>query len=83
MEVLYIGLKKPSIIPSTILMTMVSMMMKVLECLHVMEGVDIRLLIPSTFSPVIVEFIIVMIKVVSVVEVSICIKRPGPISHNR
>ena len=53
------------------------MMMKVLECLHVMEGVDIRLLIPPTFSPVTVEFIIVMIKVMKMVEVYIGTKIPA------
>ena len=47
MEFLDIGLWRPSILPTTILITMVFMMMKVLECLRVMEYMDIGINTPA------------------------------------
>ena len=43
MEVLGIGIKRQAITPPTILTTMVFMMMDLLECLRVMEDVDLGL----------------------------------------
>ena len=64
MEVLDIGLKRPAIINSTTLTTVVFMIMKVLECLRVTEDLDIGLLSPATLPLAIAEFIILVIKVV-------------------
>ena len=60
MEVLDIGLKIPAINPTTIATTMVFLMTKVLECLWVMEDVEIGLVRPSTIPISIAEFIIVV-----------------------
>ena len=51
MEVLDIGIKKSAICPPIIVMTMVFLMMKLLECLWVMEEVDLGLKIPATINP--------------------------------
>ena len=59
MEVLNIGLERPVIIPTTIIMTMVFLMIKVFECLWVMEGVDIGFLRPATLPLEIIGFIMV------------------------
>ena len=75
MKVLNIGLERPVIIPTTIIMTMVFLMIKVFECLWVMEGVDIGFLRPATLPLEIIGFIMVEIKVVMTVEVDIGINR--------
>ena len=48
MEVLNIGIDISPILPPTIVITMVFLMMKVMDCLRVMEDVEICLLIPAT-----------------------------------
>ena len=77
MEVLDINIKIPSIIFPTIVMAMVSLMMKFLKCLTVKENVDIGLLRPSTLTLVIVDFIIV----VTMVDVNKFLKRPATPLH--
>ena len=75
MEFLDIGIDRPAILPPTILITMVFLMMELLNCLWVMEDVDIGLYMPSTLHLAIMEFIIVVIKVVTTIEFGIGIKR--------
>ena len=53
MKVLDIGLETPDIIHPTIVMVMVFLMMKVLECLQVIEDVDKGLLIPANIPLII------------------------------
>ena len=77
MEFLDIGINIPSVIPLAIVMTMLFMMMKLLECLKLMEDVDIGLLRPSTLPIKIVEFIIVVIELVMMIEVGIFLNRPS------
>ena len=79
MEVLDIGLDRTAILPPTIVMTMVFIMMNILECLQVMEDVDVGLLIPPTLALAILEFIIMVIGVVNIVEVDIGLKIPDTI----
>ena len=55
---------------------MVFLNMEVLECLWVMEEVDIGLKIPDTLPPEIAEFIFVNIKVVMMEGVDIGLKIP-------
>ena len=50
-------------------------MRKVLECLRVMEYVDIGFKRPATIPLAIVELTIVVIGLVMIVEVDICLKR--------
>ena len=71
MEVLDIGLERPAILPPTIVTMMVFLMMKVLECLQVMEDMDIGLLRKATLPIATTDLIIVVIKVVTMVEVDI------------
>ena len=47
MELLDIGLEIPGTLPPTIVITMVSLMVEVLECLWLMEDVDIGLQRPA------------------------------------
>ena len=51
--------------------------MKVLECLQVTEFVDIGLCRPYTITITMVKFIIVAIKLITVVEADIGLKRPA------
>ena len=74
MEFLDIGLQIIIIIYPTIVIVMVFMMTKVLECLWATEDVDIGLKRPSTLHLSIVEFIVLMIKMVTMVEVDIGVK---------
>ena len=76
MKVLGIGIKRPAITPPTILTTMVFMMMEFLECLGVMEDMDLGLKWPATISLKITEFIIVVLKVVTTEEMDIFLKTP-------
>ena len=80
MEVLDIGVNIPAIIPPTIIITLVFLMMEVLECLRVMEDMDLVLNRPATLTISIMEFIVVVIKVVIMDEVDIGIKRPATIT---
>ena len=48
MKVLGIGLKRPAISPTTIVMTMVFLTVKVLECLWVMKDADLGIKISSS-----------------------------------
>ena len=66
-EVLDIGIERTYICPPTILMMMVFITMKVLEYLQVMEGVDLGIKIPANLSIEIVEFIVVLIIVMTIV----------------
>ena len=50
---------------------MAFLMMKVLECLLVMKDVDLSIKRPCTLSPEIVEFILVVIEVVTMDNVNI------------
>ena len=54
-------------------------MMKVLDCLLLIEDVDLGLKKPATLPISIVEFITVVIKVVIMEEVDIGLKRPANI----
>ena len=65
-----------TIIPPTIITTMVCLMTKVLQLLQVMEYVDIGLLRTATISLVITDFFIV----VTMAEVDLGLKRPTTIS---
>ena len=67
---------RPAILPPTIVTTTVSPMMKVLQCLRVMEDVDIGLLIPATIPLAVADFIIL----VTMVDVDLGLKRPATIS---
>ena len=60
-------------------MRMVFMMTKVLECLHVMEDVDIGLKRPVTLTTPILQFIMEIIKVVMMVDVDIGLNIPATI----
>ena len=66
---------RPDILPPTIIMTMVSVIMKVLKYLQVMEDVNIGILIPATIPIVKLEFITAMM----MKEMDLGIKRPGTI----
>ena len=68
MEILDIILKIPAIIPPIILMMVVFLMMQVLECLWLMEYANIGLLRPYTFPLAIVEFNMVLIEVVTIID---------------
>ena len=70
MEFLDIDIKRPVILHTTIVTTMVFLMMKLLNCLQVMEYLDIDILIPATLLLSIMEFIIVL----KMVEVYTCLK---------
>ena len=72
-EVIDISFKIPENFPPTIVITVVFLMIKFLEFLHVMEYVDLCLLIPSTFHLSIMEFIIV----ITMVEVGTVLKIPA------
>ena len=61
-------------------MEMLLRMMKVLDYLQVTEEVDIGLKIPYTIPLTILDFIILVIKVVTMVEVDIGFKRPSTIT---
>ena len=50
MEVLDIGIERLDILPPNIGMPMVSMTIKVLECLHMKKDVGIGILRPSTLT---------------------------------
>ena len=78
MEVLDIGLKRPYIFPPTILMNMLFMMVKVLECMKVVEDMDLSLKRSSNIFLTIVDFILLAIKVVTMEEVYIGLNT----SHN-
>ena len=56
-------------LPTTIVMKMVCLLMKVLKCLQVTEDVDIGFLTLATINQSIMEFIIVVIKVVTMLEI--------------
>ena len=77
MEVLGIGIKRQAITPPAILKTMVFMMMEFLECLGVMEDMDLGLKWPATISLKIAGFIKVVIKVVTIEEMDIVLKTPA------
>ena len=75
MEVLGISIGRPAICPPTIVMTMLFLMIKLLECLWVMEGMDLGLKRPDNIPIVIMEFIVVLIEVVTMKELDIGLKR--------
>ena len=54
MEVLYIGINRPSINPPAIAMPMVFLRIKVLNCLRVMKEMDVGILGPETIPIAIV-----------------------------
>ena len=56
------------------------MMIEVLECLRAMEDMDLGLKRPATLNISIMEFIVVVIKVVMMEEVDIGLKRPATIT---
>ena len=64
MEVLDIGLKRPSILPPNIFTAMVFLMMEVLERLQVTEEVDLGLKRLAIIPHTVVEFIVVVHEVV-------------------
>ena len=70
MEVYGIGIVIPSILPPTIVTTLVFLTMKVLKCLWMIKYVDLGLLRPSTLPLEITDFIIV----VTMVEVDLGLK---------
>ena len=57
-------------------MTVLFMMMKLLEFLQMIQGVDTNIMIPDNIPLVIVEFIIVLIKIVMMVDLDIGFNRP-------
>ena len=63
----------PAILTNTILKMVVFIMMKVLKCLRVMEGLEIGLLRPCTLPIATMEFTIL----VTMVEVDLGLKRPS------
>ena len=63
----------PAILTNTILKMVVFIMMKVLKCLRVMEGLEIGLLRPYTLPIATMEFTIL----VTMVEVDLGLKRPS------
>ena len=71
MEVLDIGLKIPATLPPNIVMAVVFPTMKILGCMKVTEDMDIGFFIPATINLAIVEFIIVVIELVTVVDMDI------------
>ena len=77
MEVLDIDLNRKSICTPIIVMMMIFIITKVLDCRRVMEDVAICLLIPATLPLIIMQFIILAIELVTIVEVNICLKRPN------
>ena len=77
MEVLYIGIEMPSISPPTIIMTMVFLIMEVLKCLRMKEETDLGINRSATLPLAIVEFILILIGVVTMEEVDISLKRPA------
>ena len=81
MELLDISIKIPAILLTTTVMTMVFLMIKVLECLWVIGDVDMGLLGLANITIAIVEFIIVVIKVVTMVEVGIGLKIPATLPN--
>ena len=79
MEVLDMDLKIPAIHPPTEIMTMVFLMVEVFECMRLMKEVNLGPKRPDTLPLTILEFIVMVIKVVVTEEVNICIKRPATI----
>ena len=77
MKTLNNSFERPAIHPLAIIMNMVFLLMEFLECLQVLEEVDLFLKIPVTLPLAIVEFIIMVIKVVKMEEVGIGIKTPS------
>ena len=63
------GLERPDILPPAIVITIVFMKLKVLECMRVKEDVGICLFRLPTIPLSIVFYIIVVIKVVMMVEI--------------
>ena len=63
-----------------VLMMMVFLVMGVLECLWLMEEVVLSINKPSTLPLAIVDFILVVIKVVTMEEVYFGIKRPAALT---
>ena len=76
-EILDIGLEIPSICPPILVTTMVFMIMKVLECLRVMEDVAISLKRLASIIIATVEFIVMVNKAVMMGEVYIGLKIPA------
>ena len=75
MGVFDIGIKRSAILPPIILMLIVVMILKFLNCMWVMEDVDIGLLRPSNLPLAILDCIIL----VTMEEVDIGLKRPSTI----
>ena len=76
MEVVNIGFERTAICPITIATTIEFLMMEVLECLQVTEEANLGLKIPGTLPIIIVEFIVMVIEVVTMEEVDIGLKIP-------
>ena len=55
-------------------------MMVFIMSLQVMEGIDISLKRPKSITLAVMDFIIVMIQVVTIAEVDICLIRPATLS---
>ena len=79
MELLDIGIKRPVILPPTIIMIMVFMTMEVLDCILVIEEVDLGLNISATLPISIVEFIVKVIEVATMKEIDFGLMRPTTI----
>ena len=77
MEVFDIILERPAIILPTIVMMMLFLMMEVLECLRVMEDIDLCLNILVSLPFTVMSFIYMVIEVVMVEEVDIFLQRPA------
>ena len=77
MEVFDIILERPAIILPTIVMMMLFLMMEVLECLRVMEDIDLCLNILVSLPFTFMSFIYMVIEVVMVEEVDIFLQRPA------
>ena len=82
MEVLDIGLKRPAIRSLTIIMTMVFLIITVLEFLWVTEEVDLGLKRPANIPLVILDFNVVVIKLVMVEDVDFGLKRPSTLTFS-
>ena len=80
MEILGIGIKIPAISSLTIIMTMVFLIITFLEFLWVTEEVDLCLKRPANIPLIILNFIVVVIKVVMVEDLDCGLKIPSTLT---
>ena len=79
MEVLDIGIKRPVILPPTIIMIMVFMTMEVLDCILELYSPYLGLNISATLPLSIVEFIVKVIEVATMKDIDFGLMRPTTI----